>query len=378
MLAQVDRKQEFRLVDEKKSAGGHARALALSKEERSEIARHAALARHRKDLPKAIAEGVLAIGDLQIPCAVLDDGANTRLLTQTGFLKAIGRHPFARGGTGSALDDTAPFLRPNNLKPFISKDLERSSIPVQYLPRNPTAGAGGIGYGYKASLLPDVCWVYQDAMMARKLLKSQLHLGESARQFLKLLTNHAIDDLVDQATGFDDIRKYNAVIKLLEKQVSPDRLKYAKMFDTDFYRLLFRLNSWPFDPEKTARPAVLGHWMNNFYDRMTPGIRHMLHGKVKRNAKGRPTEKLTQYLTDKEGKQRLRELTEGIKAIGRISSDKTDFWEKMDVAYPKYTELELLPFHGGLPRLRAPSRSIPSASQPPSSQSPHDVPESSP
>jgi hypothetical protein len=85
-----------------------------------------------------------------------------------------------------------------------------------------------------ASLLPDVCWVYQDAMTARKLLKSELHLGEAARQFLKPLTNHAIDDLVDQATGFDDISKYNAVIKLLEKQVSADRLKYATMFILTF------------------------------------------------------------------------------------------------------------------------------------------------
>ncbi len=361
------------MVDEKKAAGGHARALALSKEERTEIARHAALARHRKDLPKAIAEGVLTIGDLQIPCAVLDDAANTRVLTQTGFLRAMGRHPSAKGGTGSALDDTAPFLRPNNLKPFISLELERSSIPVQYLPRNPTAGAGGVGYGYKASLLPDVCWVYQDAMSARKLLKSQIHLGEAARQFLKLLTNHAIDDLVDQATGFDDIRKYNAIIKLLEKQVSPEKLKYSKMFHTDFYQLLFRLNGWPFDPEKSARPSVLGHWMNNFYDRMTPGIRQVLHGKVRRNAQGRPTQKLTQYLTDKEGKDRLRELTEGIMAIGRLSTDKTDFWEKMDIAYPKYSDLALLPFDGGLPRLRAPTGSISNASEPPFEQSPPDV-----
>jgi len=305
-------------------------------------------------MPKAIAEGVLKMGELIIPCAVLDDETNTRVLSQTGFLRAIGRHPFAKGGTGSALDDSAPFLRPTNLKPFISLDLERSSIPIQYLPRNPTSGASGVGYGYKATLLPDVCWVYQDAMTAGKLLKSQVHLGEAARAFLKALTNHAIDDLVDQATGFDDIRKYNYVIKLLEKQVSAEKLKYAKMFDTDFYRMLFRLNGWPFDADSTARPSVLGHWMNNFYDRMTPGIREALHSKVKRNAQGRPTEKLTQYLTDEDGKSRLRELTEGIKAIGRLSMDKTDFWEKMDIAYPKFENVDLLPFVGGLPRLPKP------------------------
>lgn len=340
-----------------KVAGALARRDSLTPEERSAIARNAALARHRAGMPRAVVEGVLKIGDLSLPCAVLDDAKNTRVLSQNGFLKAIGRHPFAPGGSGSAIDDTAPFLRAKNLKPFISSELERSSTPISYLAKNPTAGLHGVGFGYRASLLPDVCWVYQDAMSAGKLLKSQTHLGEAARLFLRLLTNHAIDDLIDEATGFDDLRKYNAVIKLLEKQVSAEKLKYAKMFDTDFYRMLFRLNGWPFDPEKTARPAVLGHWMNNFYDRMTPGIREVLHSKVKRNAKGRPTEKLTQYLTDEEGKARLRQLTEGIMAVGRLSTDKDDFWQKMDIAYPKFEKVgDLLPFAGGLPRLRAPKK----------------------
>ena len=125
------------------SAGGRARAEKMTPEERSAQARRAALARHRKDTPKAIAEGEVKIGDLLLSCAVLDDEANTRVLTQNAFLKAIGRHPFAPGGTGSAIDKTAPFLRAKNLFPFISEDLVRSTTPIQYLPRNPTAGAGG-------------------------------------------------------------------------------------------------------------------------------------------------------------------------------------------------------------------------------------------
>ena len=157
-------------------------------------------------MPKAITEGILEIGDLKLPCAVLDDPDKTRVLSQNGFLKAIGRHPFAPGGTGSAIDDSAPFLRSKNLEPFISEDLRRSSTPLLYLPRNPTAGAGGIGYGYRGTLLPDVCWVYQDAMTAGKLLPSQMHIGEAARAFLKALTNQAINDLIDRATGYDKLR----------------------------------------------------------------------------------------------------------------------------------------------------------------------------
>lgn len=355
MLAALVCKQGIKMPDhpekdQRKVKGALARAQALSPEERSAIARRAAMSRHRKDLPRAIAEGVLPIGDLSLPCAVLDDADNTRVLTQNGFLKAIGRHPFAPGGTGSAIDDTAPFLRAKNLKPFISSDLERSSTPLIYLPRNPTAGASGIGYGYRASLLPGVCWVYQDAMLARKLLPNQKHIGEAARSFLKSLTNKAIDDLVDEATGFGDVKKMNAIYKILDACIAKEKLPYVKMFDIEFYKGIYRLNNWPFDPENSARPGVIGRWTNDIYDRIAPGFGQAVRARVRRNQAGRPTEKMTSYMTKEEGKPRLREMIEAVKAIMRLSSNWPDFMDKLDIAYPKFDPVPLLPFEG-LPRL---------------------------
>ena len=342
------------MATSKQSAGGRARANALTKTERSAIARRAALVRHKKDLPKAIAEGTLVIGDLELPCAVLDDRDNTRILTQNSFLRAIGRHPFASGGTGSAIDETAPFLRAKNLKEFISKDLERSTTPLMYLPRNPTAGAGGIGYGYRAQLLPDVCWVYQDAMIAQKLLPSQIHIGKACRTFLKAITNHAIEDLVDMATGFEDIRKRRAIDKIIEQYVEKDAQPWVKMFDLDFYRHIFRLNGWEFNPESTARPGVIGRWTNDIYDRLAPGVRDALHARVRRNTRGRPTQKLTQYLTPDEGKPRLRELLEGVKLLMRMSSTWNEFMDKLDEFYPRHDAPPMLPFHGGIYRIPKP------------------------
>lgn len=330
--------------DSKKVAAGLARAQSLTKEQRSGIARRAALTRHRKDMPKAIAEGVLRIGDVDLPCAVLDDVEKTRVLTQNGFLRAIGRHPFAQGGRGSAIDNMPPFLRAKNLKDFISSDLERSTTPLLYLPRNPTAGFEGVGYGYRARLLPDVCWVYQDAMMAGKLYPNQLHIGESCRSFLKALTNYAIEDLIDQATGFDDIRKREAIDRIIEKFVRKDALPWVRMFDLDFYRHIYRLNRWPFDPEKTARPGVIGTWTNDIYDRMAPGIRGELHSRVRRNDKGRPTQKLTQYLTKEEGRLALKELLGSVKMLMTLSADWKDFMLKLDTHLPRFGETFQLPF----------------------------------
>jgi hypothetical protein len=106
---------------------------------------------------------------------------------------------------------------------------------------------------------------------------------------------------------------------------APKALSWVRVFDVEFYRHVYRLNGWPFDPETTARPGIIGHWTNDLYDRLAPMIRPELHRRVKRNAKGKPTEKLTSYLTDEEGRPRLRELLEGVKALMRISPNWRDY-----------------------------------------------------
>jgi len=330
------------------SKGGSARAKSLTPQERSAIARRAALARYGKSLPKAIAEGTIIIGDLRIACAVLED--ETRVLTQEGFLTAIGRAGKAKGGEGAGVDGKAAFLRAKNLEPFISSDLMASTTPLEFVPlRGP--GYQGRAFGYRARILPDVCWVYQDAMSAGKLLPSQEHIGKAARNFLKALTNHAIDDLVDLATGFEDMRKRRALNKIIDQYVEKAARPWVKMFHLDFYRHIYRLNGWAFDPENNSRPGVIGTWTNDIYDRLAPGVRQVLHDRVKRNAKGKPTQKLTQLLTPEEGKPALERLLEGVILLMRMSPDWAAFKQSLDQYYPKFGDTMQLPFDGGTYRL---------------------------
>lgn len=337
-------------MEDARSKGGLARAASLSPEARSAIARKAALSRHNKDLPRAIAEGTLIIGNLRIPCAVLED--ETRVLTQEGFLTAIGRAGKAKGGEGAGVDGKPAFLRAKNLEPFISNDLIESTTPVEFVPlRGP--GYQGRAFGYRARLLPDVCWVYQDTLVAGKLLPSQEHIGRAARDFLKALTNHAIDDLVDLATGFEDMRKRRAINKIIDQYVEKAARPWVKLFDLNFYRHIYRLNGWEFDPENTARPGIIGTWTNDIYDRLAPGVRQALHERVRRNAKGKPTQKLTQLLTPEEGRPAMERLLEGVILLMRMSTSWSEFKLKLDEYYPKYGDTIQLPFDGGVYRLPA-------------------------
>lgn len=335
-----------------------ARRDKLSPERRSEIARNAALTRHGKGLPKAIAEGTLVIGSLRIACAVLED--ETRVLTQEGFLTAIGRAGKAKGGEGAGVDGKPAFLRAKNLEPFISSDLLASTTPLEFVPlRGP--GYQGRAFGYRARMLPDVCWVYQDAMVAGKLLPSQTHIGAACRDFLRALTNHAIDDLVDLATGFEDMRKRRAINKIIDQYVEREARPWVKMFDLSFYRHIYRLNGWDFDPENTARPGVVGTWTNDIYERLAPGVREALHARVKRNEKGKPTQKLTQLLTPEEGKPALERLLEGVILLMRMSTTWTEFRHKLDEYYPRFNDTRQLPFSGGTYSLPPPPKALPSA-----------------
>src|SRR5262249_27410982 len=78
--------------------GGKARAEKLTREHRADIARKAAESRWGP-LPQATHAGDLEFGSIMIPCANLPDGR--RLLTQQGFLRAIGRARSAKGGQGA-------------------------------------------------------------------------------------------------------------------------------------------------------------------------------------------------------------------------------------------------------------------------------------
>lgn len=328
-------------------AGGIARAAKMSAEERKLIAKKAAAVRWGlpTDIARAVAEGTLLIGDLRIPCAVLDDINNTRVLTQEGFLTAIGRAGKAKGGEGATVDGLPAFLRANNLKPFIDNDLVASTSKIDFIPlRGP--GYQGRAFGYRASLLPGVCWVYQDASVAGKLLDSQTHIGTACGAFLKALTNYAIEDLVDIATGFEDSRKRSAINKIIEQYVKKEAQAWVRMFPLDFYRHVYRLNGWLFDPENTKRPGVVGTWTNDIYDRLAPGVREALHERVRRNQRGKPTQKLTQYLTPENGKPHLERLLEGVILLMRMAPTWDEFKLLLDRYYPKFNDTLQLPFDG--------------------------------
>jgi hypothetical protein len=291
-------------------------------------------------IPKAIADGFLEIGDKSLPCAVLDDVHNTRVLTQEGFLTSIGRAGKAKGGEGSTVDGMPPFLRAKNLIPFIDSNLVRSTEPIVY-----ETMRGQRAFGYRATLLPSVCWVYQDALLSEKLLPSQEHIAKACTKLLRGLTDRAINDMVDEATGFRSLQRRKVLEEVLREYVAPEALPWALTFDDELYMNIFRLNGWEFTESSIKkRPGVVGRWTNDFYERLAPGVLAEIQRTVPRDTKGRPKVRYHQMLTEHVGHPKLREFLEGVKALMRISPDWETFQGHLSRAYPHYDEQLQLTF----------------------------------
>lgn len=319
--------------------GGKARAKSLSAERRSEIARKAA--ETFWNLPKATHEGAIPLINKSIPCAVLEDGR--RLLTQHGFLRALGRSPRARGGEGTKIDILAPFLGANNLKPFISNELLRSTTPVRF---RTLVSAGTPAWGYEAELLPQVCEVFLDARKKSALYKSQFHIAEMAELVVRGLARVGIVALIDEATGYQDVRDKLALAKILEKYLLTEGYRrWERFFQIDYYREIFRLNGWQFYPESTARPGVIGRYTNDIiYSRLHPGILKKLKVINPKNEKGNRKAKHHQFFTGDVGVPEVKEHLSNVVFLMKASDKWNDFIDKLDRARPKFGDTFRLPF----------------------------------
>lgn len=316
------------------AAGGRARAKALTPEERSAIAKKAAHDRWSVEAPPAIcgsADSPLTIGGIEIECYVLKDG--TRVITQASFMRAIGRNP---RGSGLADETLPPFLRTQSIRPYITDEIVTASRPVTFtLPR------GGRAKGFRAELLPVVCELYLKARHDRLLPSNQEHIAAQAEILVRGLAQTGIIALVDEATGYQEIRARDALAKILESFVEKELQPWVRTFPDDFYKEMFRLRDLEYPPKDGlgARPQYFGLFTNDIvYKRLAPGVLEELKRVQRKGKTGKPKDKLFQHLTQNTGYPKLREHLGSVVAIMKMSSDWDSFKRNLDRIHPKYDE----------------------------------------
>jgi hypothetical protein len=290
-----------------------------------------------KEILKASHEGPLHIGDVTIPCAVLEDGQ--RVLTQSGFMRALGRARQAKGRQYYKGDVNLPaFLTANNLKPFIPNELEVTSSQIEFRPIN-----GGKAFGYRAELLPKVCDVFLEAEEAGELTHNQEHIAAKAKMLMRGLAHVGILALVDEATGYQEVRDRLALQKILDAYLRKELAAWAKRFPNEFYEQLFRLRGWQWRGMSVNRPSVVGKYTNDLvYERLAPGILAEMQKRNPKDDKGKRRDRHHQWLTEDVGHPALAQHLHAVIGLMRASSSWDQFYRMMQRAFPKKGEtLEL-------------------------------------
>lgn len=273
--------------------------------------------------------GTLDLAGFSIPCVVLEDG--TRLLSQSGFLTTIGRSRTPKAGTGATVAKVPTFLAANNLKPYIDSELHKSTKPIKYTLK------GRAGFGYKAELLPKVCEVYLKARDDGNLLGNQNRIAERADLVMRALAHVGIIALVDEATGYQEIRDRLALQAILDKYLRGELAKWAKTFPDEFYEEMFRLRGWQWKGMKVNRPHVVGKYTNNLvYERLAPGVLAELKRRNPPDEKGVRKSKHHQWLTEEIGHPALQRHLAALIALMRASANWTKFKRGVERALPRF------------------------------------------
>lgn len=333
------------------SKGGLARANTLTSEERKEIARNAVRARWAKAgklkqevpddakqelvletkvpadeaLPFSMFRGKIRIGDIELECHVLNDFR--RVFTQTEMVRVL------TAGKGSTNLDV--HIKGN---PLIDNELSAKKIVEFKIPGNPQ-----VAKGREATVLIEICDKYLEAR-DQKLLRTsgQKRYALQAEIIMRACAKVGIIALVDEATGYQTYRAKNALQLKLQAFVAEELQEWARMFPTEFWIELARLEGIHYSPRN--RPLRWGKYIMAFvYDAIDKDV-----GKELRKKNPNPHFKQNHHQWLKEfGKDKLTGQIQSVITIMKLCNNMNEFRQKFDRVFNKSQQPDLFADMGG-------------------------------
>jgi hypothetical protein len=117
-----------------------------------------------------------------------------------------------------------------NIKPFIPDDLMTPPMsPMRY-----KMLSGGNALGIDGMLVPRICDVLLDAHKKGKLRQRQQYLVDTAEILMRGFARVGIIALIDEATGYQEVRDRLALQAILDQYLRKEFAKWAKQFPPDF------------------------------------------------------------------------------------------------------------------------------------------------
>jgi len=236
-------------------------------------------------------------------------------------------------------DRLARFVNTKGLQAFVSDNLrDVITNPIRF------RVGGSTAYGYEATVLADLCDAVIKARKAGNLHYQQEHIADQCEILDRAFRNVGIVALVDEATGYQEVRARNALAQILEEFIAKELRAWVQTFPDDYYRQLFRLRQLDYPADSVKRPQYFGVLTNDIvYKRLAPGVLDELKRVTPRDSAGRAKHKYFQRLTNNVGYPKLREHLGSVVTIMKLSSDWRDFSGKLNDLHPRYGETLPLP-----------------------------------
>jgi hypothetical protein len=277
-----------------RAIGGHARAMRLSKDERAESARKAALARWEQTKAKSSAEGIeidpseddlrpeptmpvarwrgaLNIVGVDVPCYVLDNGE--KIIGRTSATELL---TGIKGG--GALEK---YLSVKALEPFINAaEVQARMIPFRLAE---VEGLEKAVKGLPAELLIEVCQGFVAALEASfnsssanpRMTDRQKQMAIQASMFLSACAKVGLEALIDEATGYQYERAEDALQVKLRAFIADELRAWEKTFPDELWAEFGRLTGW--SGALHSRPRWWGKLViEMIYDTLDPDVAEYL------------------------------------------------------------------------------------------------------
>ena len=198
-------------------------------------------------------QGAVTFGDVTIPCHVLNDG--NRVIAQREVIKAL-------SGQERPSGTIARLIGVNPIANYIDADDVASKV-LPYRLSGP--GHQMEAYGYEATLLIEVCEAFLRARDDGALSNAQLRVAHRADVILRACAKVGIIALIDEATGYQEVRQRNALQLKIQAFIADEMQEWAKLFPDEFWHELARLEHTRYSPR--SRPLRWGKYVMAFvYD----------------------------------------------------------------------------------------------------------------
>lgn len=324
------------MTEDRGSAGGKARAEALSKTARVEIARRGGQARWESEIGQVTHEGVLQIAGNQIPCYVTEAGV--RLISGRQMqeaLRLVDEAPRSGQKPGSRM---GRLLNKKTLKPLF---LEKIGVDHMRPIKTTTKDSGAVISGFRAEILADICDVMLDAKSRGLLSTSRdIVIADQCVILIRSFAKVGLAALVDEATGYQAVRPKDALQQYLDMVLRSELAAWSKRFPDEFYENIYKLNNWPWPGMKKNRFSVVAHWTNDLvYERIGHGVLAELQARSPKDANGNRSNKLHQWLSDEIGHPLLAQHLHSLLMFQRLAISSGYGWRRfvkmVDQVLPK-------------------------------------------